>query len=132
MADNRRVALRQIEGDPARAEQWAEHLAAQQGYRRAVNGRGDDPLFIHTDEFDRIVETSRRPYQDHFDADLGPGGWTQINRAHTDLINAALDTISGQGKTALVTFGSAHKYKILRSVEGREDVELLDTRDLFV
>ncbi len=130
IADDRSDALRRIRNDPSRADEWAEYRAAQQEYSRVLAGRGDDPLFIHTDEFDQIVETSRRPYE-RFDADLGDGGWTQINRAHTNLINSALDTITGQGLTALVTFGTAHKYKILRSVENRGDIELRDTRSLF-
>lgn len=131
IADNRTAALERIENDPARAEQWAEHRAAQRAYARIVAGRGDDPRFIHTEEFDRLVEASRTPYQQYFDDDLGPGGWTEINRAHTDLINSALDTISGQGLRALIMFGSAHKYMILRSLMGRDDIELLDTRSLF-
>ena len=60
------------------------------------------------------------------DDDLGPGGWTQINAAHTSLINAELEKISGQGLTAVITFGAAHKYKILESLEGRSDIELSD------
>lgn len=131
IADKRRNALERIQNDPARADQWAEHQAARRAYSRSVDGRGDDPLFIHTDEFDWLVEQSREPYQRHFDADLGHGGWTQINRAHTGLINGALDTLRGQGLTALITFGTAHKYMIRRSLAGREDVELLDTRSLF-
>lgn len=131
IADNRREALDRIENDPARAEQWTEHRAAQREYARRIAGRGDDPLFIHTEEFDRLVEASRTPYQRHFDADLGPGGWTQINAAHTGLINQALDTITGQGLTALVTFGTAHKYMILRSLDQRDDIVVEDTRSLF-
>lgn len=131
IAEQRRRALDRIRSDPDRAAQWAQHRAAEREYARRIGGRGDDPLFIHTREFDRLVEDSRRPYQRNFDADLGPGGWTQINRAHTALIEAALDAISGRGMTALVTFGTAHKYKILRSLESRFDVELLDTGGLF-
>lgn len=131
MADNRRAALNRIENDPARAEQWAEHQAAYENYPNEIAGRGDDPLFIHTDDYDAIVERTQRPYQDNFDADLGPGGWTQINKAHTDLINGALDDISGQGKTALITFGAWHKYMILRAIAGRDDIVLQDTRELF-
>ncbi|WP_298337008.1 hypothetical protein [uncultured Erythrobacter sp.] len=131
IADNRRVALQRIQGNPARAEEWAEHRAASRQFGRDLRGRGRDPLFIHTPEYDALVKAGRTPYQEHFDADLGPGGWTQINKAHTDLINAELDKISGQGFTALVTFGSAHKYKILESIEARDDIELLDTRVLF-
>ena len=131
IADDRRAALAKIENDPARAEQWEEHLAARRAYSRAVAGRGDDPVFIHTGEFDRLVEASRTPYQRYFDEDLGTGGWTQINAAHTGNINAALDTLKGQGLTVLVTYGSAHKYKIVESLSQRDDVELLDTRALF-
>lgn len=131
IADNRSAALERIQNDPDRADQWAQHVAATREYSEKIAGRGDDPLFIHTDEFDRLVEASREPYQRFFDDDLGPGGWTQINAAHTGLINAALDDVSGAGLSALVTFGTAHKYMILRSIEGRDDIELLDTRALF-
>ncbi len=132
IADDRRAALERIESDPSRAIEWEVHQAALSHYSREIAGRGDDPRFIHTQEFDQLVEKSRTPYQRFFDEDLGPGGWTQINLAHTNLINRALDMISGQGLTALITFGSAHKYKILQSLEPRDDVEILDTRELFV
>ena len=131
MADNRRVALRRIAAAPERAVQWAEHIQARREFSRRLAGRGDDPSFVHTDEFDQLVEAGYTPYQRYFDADLGPGGWTQINAAHTALITAALDAITGQGLTALVTFGSAHKYKILQSLEAREDIVLSDPRSLF-
>ncbi|MFU7528074.1 hypothetical protein [Qipengyuania sp. ASV99] len=132
IADNRAAALRRIRSDPGRARQWAEHLAAQREYTRALSGRGDDPRFIHTDEFDSLTAASRQPYQQYFDADLGPGGWTQINRAHNDLIHAALDKVTGKGLSVLVTFGTAHKYMILRSLSARRDLALQETRALFV
>lgn len=131
IADNRSAALERIGSDPARAQQWHEYEAAQRDYMQRVAGRSDDPKFIHSDEFDRIVEASRRPYQTHFDADLGPGGWTQINAAHTALINRALDAISGQGLTAVITFGSGHKYMILRSLAQRSDIVIEETATLF-
>ncbi|MEO1220926.1 MAG: hypothetical protein AAFY42_06195 [Pseudomonadota bacterium] len=131
IARNRSAALRRIQDDPARATQWAEHRAALRSYSRKLDGRGRDPRFIHTREFDELVRASRQPYEHYFDGDLGPGGWTQINRAHTDLINAELDKIRGQGLTAVITFGTAHKYKILESLEDRTDIELLDARGLF-
>ena len=131
IADNRRAALERIANDPARAGQWAEHLAAQRDYARATAGRGDDPRFIHTDEFDSLVAAAYSPYQRYFDDVLGAGGWTAINAAHTGHINAALDRISGQGLTALVTYGSAHKYMILSSLSDRSDIVIEDTRALF-
>lgn len=131
LADNRAIALDAIENDPARASQWAEHLAARRLYSRELAGRGDDPLFIHSPEYDVLVQRAQTPYQIYFDPDLGPGGWTRINRAHTDLIESALDTVTGQGLTALVIFGSWHKYAIERALAFRSDIELLDARSLF-
>ncbi|AWW74381.1 hypothetical protein CD351_08075 [Erythrobacter sp. KY5] len=131
IADERAHELDLIENDPARARQWAEHRAAQSKFARLVSGHSDDPRFIHTESFDQLVEKSREPYHQHFDAVLGAGGWTQINKAHTDLINLALDQISGEGLTALIMFGSAHKYMIRRSLSQRGDINLLDTTDLF-
>ena len=131
IADDRLGALRRIQNDPARAEEWAEHRAALREFSRQLRGRGDDPRFIHTPEFDRLVEASRQPYERYFDAELGEGGWKEINLAHTSLISQELDKISGQGLTALITFGNAHKYKILESVEPRSDIELVDVRALF-
>ena len=132
IADERRAALERIQSDPARANQWAEHCRAQREYRARLTGRGDDPRFIHTKEFDQLVELSRNPYQRYFDRDLGPGGWSQINKAHTDLINEALDSITGKGLAALVTFGTAHKYMIDRALAQRRDIELQDSAALFM
>lgn len=131
IADSRQAALARIERDPARAGQWAEHLAAQAEFARATQGRADDPLFIHTAEYDRLVERAQAPYQRYFDGDLGAGGWTRINAAHNALIDAALDRISGKGLTAMITFGSWHKYMILHNLARRRDIELLDSRALF-
>jgi len=131
IADERQAALARIEHDPARAQQWAEHLAAYAEFEREVAGRADDPRFIHTAEYDRLVERAQGPYQRYFDADLDAGGWTRINQAHNALINAALDQISGQGLTVMITFGAWHKYMILRSLAQRQDIESLDSRMLF-
>lgn len=131
IADNRQTALKQIENDPARAEQWEQHLAARRNYSRELDGRGDDPLFIHSAEYDEMVERAQAPYQRYFDGDLGPGGWTQINQAHTNLINSALDEMRGKGLKALVTFGSWHKYVIKRSLSLRKDAVQMDARNLF-
>ncbi len=131
IADDRSAALKAIEADPSRASQWQEHQQARAAYSRELRGRGDDPRFIHTPEYDVIVQRTQTPYQIYFDRDLGPGGWTRINRAHTDLINSALDSISGQGLNALVMFGSWHKYMIERSLGFRGDVERQDPQALF-
>ncbi|MEM6476838.1 MAG: hypothetical protein AAF687_11790 [Pseudomonadota bacterium] len=131
LADDRRAALKRIEDDSTRASQWAEHRAARAGMAREMRGKNDDPRFIHTREYDVIVQRGQTPYQVYFDPDLGPGSWTNINAAHTGLINEALDTITGQGLRALVIFGAWHKYMIERSLSFRKDIEMQDARALF-
>ncbi|MEO0872454.1 MAG: hypothetical protein AAFY19_10955, partial [Pseudomonadota bacterium] len=128
IADNRSAALKAIENDPARASQWAEHRAARAQYSQELAGRADDPLFIHSLEYDAHVQRAQTPYQIYFDRDLGPGGWTKINAAHTDLINQALDTLRGQRMRALVIFGAWHKYAIERSLSFRDDIERMEAR----
>lgn len=131
LAAERSAALEAIENDPARASQWAEHRAARHQYSRDIDGRADDPQFIHTPEYDVLVQRAQTPYQIYFDPDLGPGGWTRINAAHARLINEALDTISGQRLNVLIMFGAWHKHMIERSFLERSDIALQDARALF-
>ncbi len=131
IARNRRAALEAIQADPTRAAEWREHRAATREFAAKLRGRSDDPRFIHTINFDRLVANSREAYARHFDADLGPGGWTRINQGHNALLAKALDLLSGQGLSALITFGTAHKYKILESLGQREDIALQDSAALF-
>jgi hypothetical protein len=131
LADERAAALKRIERDPARAPQWAEHRAAQSALNRALAGRSDDPRFIHTRAYDVLIQRAQTPYQIYFDPDLGPGGWTRINAAHTGLIDAALDRLRGRGLNVLITFGGWHKYMIERALLLRSDVAAQDARALF-
>ena len=131
IADNRSAALKAIENDSERASQWAEHREARAQYSQELAGRADDPLFIHSLEYDAHVQKAQTPYQIYFDRDLGPGSWTKINAAHTDLINQALDTLRGQRMRALVIFGAWHKYAIERSLSFRDDIERVEARELF-
>lgn len=131
IGQERRAVLKTIENDPKRADQWSEHRAALREFAQKVRGKSDDPHFIHTADFDRLVAKSREPYARYFDADLGAGGWTQINAAHNALIHEALNMLTGQGISVLITFGSAHKYKIIEGLEARNDVRLSDARALF-
>lgn len=131
IASERQATLEAIANDSTRAEEWAQHRAAQRAFVQKVRGKSDNAQFIHTAGFDRLVAASRDPYARYFDADLGAGGWTKINDGHNALINEALDSVSGQGLSALVTFGSAHKYKILENLAHRDDIALQDTAALF-
>ncbi len=131
LSDYRDKALNRISKDPARAAQWRAHQTAQAAYSRAVGARDDDPLYIHTAQYDALVKAAQNPYETYFEEDLGQGGWKTINAAHIRLINKALDRISGQEKTVWITFGSWHKYMILKDLMTRKDVILADSRSLF-
>ena len=129
MNDYRRRRLREISNDPARASQWQEHQAATKRMNETIAAMdGDDnPRAIHTDEYDAIVDEGLRgPYNTYFNDDLADGGWDNINAKHYALIAKHLDSIRGQGKRVLVTFGAGHKGWFLRELRRRDDVTLLE------
>ena len=131
IAADRTATLARIQRDPASAQQWAEYQAALKAFSQDIAGRADDPAFIHTPAYDSLSEKRQLPYQRYFDDDLGAGGWTQINAAHYELIDKALDRISGKGKTVVILFGATHKYKLLRELRNRDDIELVDPLPYF-
>ena len=122
IASTRRAALGRIKQNPKRADQWQEWQQAQKTFSATLNGRGDDPLYIHSKDYDRAVEARYQPYMRYFEEDIGKGGWQNINRAHWANIASELDTIKGQGKRVLITYGGFHKYWFLRELEKRDDI----------
>lgn len=131
IAADRRAVLGRLENDPARTEDWNSYQAAIRAFNRSVSGKSDDPKFVHSDGYDNAVRSRQETYERLFGADLGDGGWTQINQSHLTLINEALDDLKGQDKRILILFGAWHKYKILRALEARSDVSILDAATLF-
>jgi hypothetical protein len=131
IADDRRAAEKRLETDPARADDWSEYQAAVQDYRKALAGRSDDPDFIHSSAYDAAVKARQETYERLFGADLGAGGWREINAAHLAHITTALDKVKGQEKRILILFGAGHKYKIVEGLEAREDIFLTDAAPLF-
>lgn len=125
MAEYRTAALNQLARDPNRQEDWAAYTAALDAMNVTLKGREDDPFFIHTDEYDAIVKKGLAPYAERFAGDLGTGDWNQINEAHYELISGALDQITGEGKTVVITFGAAHKYWFLEALADRTDIQLV-------
>jgi len=107
MANYRRSALKKIEADPQRASEWTQYLGANQIMEKALDGRDDDPVFIHSDAYDTIIKQGLEPYDRLFNDELGPGGWRNINAAHYRLLARALDEHRGEGKRFLITFGPA-------------------------
>ncbi|MEO1044264.1 MAG: hypothetical protein AAFX04_02360 [Pseudomonadota bacterium] len=132
IAASRRAKLQTIEADPDRADQWAAWQVSQAQFRATLDGRGSDPLYIHTTEYDVAVEARYQPYIRYFDPEIGAGGWEAINRGHWANIAAELDAVSGQGKRVLITYGGFHKYWILRQLAERDDVIVTPARDYFL
>ncbi|MEO9470001.1 hypothetical protein [Parasphingorhabdus sp.] len=131
LADERRAALKQIEGDPARTDDWSAYQSAIQKYGRAVSGKSDNPDFIHSHKYDLAVRTRQESYERLFGSDLGAGGWEAINRAHFAKMASALDDLDGQEKRILILFGAWHKYWILDALDARSDIRIADSGTLF-
>lgn len=125
MADERRAKL--AEWRETRAQESEEVAEAQRlaGERIETGGGSDNPRWIHTDTYDQHVMVGMEPYDRYFNEDLGLGGWTNINQAHYDLIEAAIETYGKPGVRFLITFGSWHKYWFLEQLRLRSDVVLV-------
>ena len=123
----RTAALKRIEADPMRRAEWTEYVAANQLGDSLTNARGaDDPYFINSAAYDSIQETAHEPYNRLFNAELGPGGWDNINVSHFGNIARALDARRGQGVRFVITYGAGHKEWFMRELRKRTDIVLLD------
>jgi len=128
MNDYRSAMLARIRNDPAYRRDWARHQAARRRFARKLGDRADDPFFIHSRRYDEITREGFAYYDKYFNELLGPGGWTNINAAHYELIEEALDRNAYEGKRILVTFGASHKYWFLDKLRERDDIRLLDPK----
>ncbi len=125
MNDSRRATMTELR--TTRAAQFEEMTAAQNRIDEniAALGGADDPVVIHTQQYDDFVKVGMEPYDRHFNDLIGEGGWTNINNAHYGLIENALDLHSGEGKRFLITFGAWHKYYIEEQLLKRTDINLV-------
>lgn len=124
-------ALDAIENDPARTEEWQASRDAKRAMSKAIGGRGDDPIFIHSDEYDALQKAGWAPYGEFFQDDLGPGSWENINAGHYRLIAKVLQDEIFKGKRILITFGASHKYWFMEKLRERDDIMLLDAQEFF-
>ncbi len=127
MADARSKRLKEISEDSEWEERWQQYQKAIAQSDSAGYG-SDDPYWIHTDKYDEATEIVLGVYNELFNVELGPGGWDNINEAHYGHIENALDSLSGQGKKILITYGAGHKGWFLRQLRKRSDIELLDMK----
>ena len=128
MARFRSNRLRAISEDPERAEEWAEYQAASLASEKCQEAAGedDDPYFVNSNVYDDCVEIDLAVYDRLFNDELGPGGWTAINRSHYGHIADALEKHAGQGKRFLITYGAGHKGWFLRELRKRTDIDLVE------
>ena len=127
MADARTKRMREISEDPEWEERWQLYREARVRSDSAGYGR-DDPYWIHTDAYDDAAEIGLSVYNDLLNDELGPGGWDNINAAHYGHIANALDSLEGQGKLVLITYGAGHKGWFMRQLRQRDDIKLLDMK----
>ncbi len=97
----------------------------------AVKGRSDDPLFIHSEAYDKLVSQSHAPYLEYFDADLDTGSWAATNSAAVGKVMTLLDSVSDKGKRVLVISDASRKYWLLRELTKRNDITIIDPIPFF-
>ncbi|MFQ5678993.1 MAG: YncE family protein [Gemmatimonadota bacterium] len=127
MSDLRNARIRQFRSDPAFASQreaYDRRLAAVRARYATPLGEVEDPRAIHSAAYDERQREELSLYDEYLNEWIGPGGWTNINRAHMRLIDRAIRTHRGQ--RLLITFGAGHKYWILDRLRERKDVKLLE------
>ncbi len=123
----RTAALKRIEGDSTRRAEWREYSAAIAREDSLIAARGaDDPYFINSAAYDSIETAAHEPYNRLFNAELGPGGWDNINRLHFGHIARTLDAHRGEGRRFVITYGAGHKEWFLRELRKRDDITVLD------
>lgn len=133
MNDDRNRILKAISENPARKADWDEYQAANKRSDEMLKatGKENDPYFIHTDEYDRIEDIGLQTYNRLFNAEIGLGGWENINIAHYWNIEKALENYRYQGKRILITYGAGHKGWFLRQLRKRDDIKLLDMKSFL-
>ncbi len=130
MNDDRNKKLKEIRENPARKADWDAYTAAnkQSDEMLKATGKENDPYFIHTDEYDRIEDIGLQVYNKLFNAEIGLGGWENINIAHYWNIEKALEKHRKEGKRFLITYGAGHKGWFLRQLRKRDDIKLLEMK----
>ncbi len=131
MNDSRRATL--TKARETHASETAEMNQAQNQASENIAKMGDanDPLVIHTEQYDAYVKEGMEPYNRHFNDMIGEGGWENINAGHYGLIEKALNEHKGEGKRFLITFGSWHKYYIKEQLRKRDDVDLVSMTEFL-
>ncbi len=127
--ERRQALLAQWEKSRPRDSRVVADAREKADKQLAERGLAEDPLLLHTPAYDEVIAAAMEPYERLFARDLGLGGWTQVNRAHAELINASLDRWSGDGIRIAVVFGAEHKYRLRELLSSRDDIELIELEE---
>ena len=133
MANTRENRLEEIKADKNKAKDWEIYMEARQLSGKLFENymKEFDPVKIHSDEFDRILNIELQVFSDLFNDDLGKGGWENINQAHYEKIDSELNEITNQKKRVLVIFGSGHKGWLVKKLQSRTDIVLKNLLDVI-
>ena len=126
MANAREDKLEEIKRDKNRSKDWQSYTQARQlsGELFEKYIQEFDPINIHSEEFDQILNIELQVFSDLFNDDLGKGGWENINLAHYQLIDFELNKLKNQNKKILILFGSGHKGWLIKKLQTRTDIVL--------
>jgi len=133
MNEYRKMILANIRKDPARADQVAAMDASFKAMDRGEEFKDVvDVAYLNSRPYDALAnKTYGGPYDQYFNDEIGPGGWTNINQAHYGLVERGLDAHRNEGKRILIIFGAAHTAWFREHLEKRDDITLKDVRDFL-
>lgn len=126
MANERERKLTEISQDPKRQDDWETYLDAREETGRLFDkeNKGFNPVWIHSSEFDTILNIELAVLDELFNDDLGAGGWTNINEAHYRLIDDQLTFFQNKNKRILIMFGAGHKGWLIHKLKKRTDINV--------
>ena len=126
MSDLRRNRMAHFDSDERFATERAEYEKKTAEVRAKLPDAAtrESPRYIHSEAYDSLTREELALYDEYLNDWIGPGGWTNINESHFELIENALD--AHRGKRILITYGAGHKYWFLDRLSQRDDVRLLD------
>lgn len=133
MANARESKLEEIKADVKKEKDWQTYMEARELSGKLFNNFMEefDPVKIHSDEFDRILNIELEVFSNLFNDVLGKGGWENINQAHYKKIDFELNKIINKNKRVVLIFGSGHKGWLVKKLQSRTDIVLKNLLDVI-
>ncbi len=133
MVVDRDNKLEEIKNNPKRKQDWNTFLEASELSYKMFRQENEtlDPMWIHSDRFDELMEIRLSVFNRLFNAELKEGGWDNINNAHYQSIDKTLTNNEGKGLRILIMIGAGHKGWMKRKLRERQDIELKNLVDVL-